>query len=36
MSDALLWAFGAAAALWATGYGIGLSFGFIRRIRDVV
>jgi len=29
-------AFGACAVLWATGYGIGLAFGFIRRIRDVV
>lgn len=35
MSEALLWAFGAAATLWAAGFGIGLSFGFIRRIRDV-
>jgi len=36
MSEALLWSFGAAAVLWATGFGIGLAFGFVRRIRDVV
>jgi len=36
MSEALLWSFGAAAVLWATGFGVGLAAGFIRRIRDVV
>jgi len=36
MSEALLWSFGAAGVLWATGFGVGLGVGFIRRIRDVV
>jgi hypothetical protein len=36
MSEALLWSFGAASVLWGTGFGIGLAFGFVRRVRDVV
>jgi len=36
VSEALLWSFGAAAVLWVVGFNVGLAFGFIRRIRDVV
>jgi hypothetical protein len=36
MSELLLYSVGAAGVLWATGFGIGLAFGYIRRIRDVV
>lgn len=35
MTEVLLYAVGAAGVLWVVGFGIGLSFGFIRRIRDV-
>lgn len=36
MIETLGGAFGAAGVLWATGFGVGLAYGFIRRIRDVV
>jgi len=36
VSEALLWAFGAAAVLWITGFTAGQGFAFVRRIRDVV
>ena len=36
MSETILAAFGAASVIWVTGFGLGLAYGFIRRIRDVV
>lgn len=30
----LLWAFGAASAVWAAGFVGGLVLGYVRRIRD--
>lgn len=29
-----LTAFGYMATLWATGFGVGLAIGFVRRLRD--
>jgi len=34
--DFFAYAFGAAAVLWVVGFGAGLVFGFLRRVRDVV
>jgi hypothetical protein len=32
----LPYAFGAAGVMWITGWAIGLAFGMVRRLRDVV
>jgi hypothetical protein len=34
--EVLAYSFGSAAVMWVTGFGIGVAFGMIRRIRDVV